>query len=62
MLRWALRFFLLRVLPGRLLWFMTIADLFFLLRSIRRRIAGVTGRPSTTRVARERRAAARARA
>jgi hypothetical protein len=40
MLRWALRFFLLRVLPGRLLWFMTIADLFFLLRSLRRRIAG----------------------
>ena len=40
MIRWALRFFLLRVLPGRLLWFMTIADLYFLLRSIRRRISG----------------------
>jgi len=40
MIRWALRFFLLRVLPGRLLWFMTIADLYFLLRSLRRRIAG----------------------
>ena len=43
MLRWALRFFLLRVLPGRLLWFMTIADLYFLLRSLRRRIAGSPG-------------------
>jgi len=40
MIRWALSFFLLRVLPGRLLWFMTIADLYFLLRSLRRRIAG----------------------
>jgi hypothetical protein len=40
MLRWALRFFLFRVLPRRLLWFMTIADLYFLLRSIRRRIGG----------------------
>jgi len=40
MIRWALRFFLLRVLPGRLLWFMTIADLYFLLRSLRRRISG----------------------
>jgi hypothetical protein len=40
MVRWMLRFFLFRVLPHRLLWFMTIADLYFLLRSIRRRIVG----------------------
>ena len=40
MIRWAVRFFLLRVLPGRLIWFMTLADLFFLLRSVRRRISG----------------------
>jgi hypothetical protein len=47
MLRWALRFFLFRVLPRRLLWFMTIADLYFLLRSIRRRIGGTTPVPVT---------------
>jgi hypothetical protein len=40
MVRWAVRFFLFRVLPGRLIWFMTLADLFFLLRSMRRRFLG----------------------
>jgi hypothetical protein len=37
MLKWLVRFFLFRVLPGRVILFMSIADLFFLLRSLRRR-------------------------
>ncbi len=37
MLRWALRFFLIRVLPGRVILLMSLADLFFLIRSLRRR-------------------------
>jgi hypothetical protein len=40
MLRWALRFLLLRVLPRRLFWFLSLVDLYFLFRSIRRRMAG----------------------
>ncbi len=38
MLKWVVRFFLLRVLPGRLILFMSLADLFFLLRSLRRMV------------------------
>jgi hypothetical protein len=52
MLRWAFRFFLLRVLPGRLLWFMTLADIFFLLRSIRRWRLGEGPRPGPSWAAR----------
>ncbi len=41
MFRWALRFFLIRVLPGRLILFMSLADLFFLIRSLRRRASSL---------------------
>jgi hypothetical protein len=61
MFRWVLRFLLFRVLPRRLLWFMTIADLYFLLRSIRRRIAGTpveVNDPSRSRTAAPQRARA----
>lgn len=51
MLRWALRFFLIRVLPGRLILFMSVADLFFLIRSLRRRASRqVSGGSAPVRV------------
>jgi hypothetical protein len=40
MLRWALRFLLIRVLPRRLFWFLSLVDVWFLLRSVRRRFSG----------------------
>ena len=40
MLRWVLRFLLIRVLPRRLFWFLSLVDLYFLFRSLRRRVGG----------------------